>query len=390
MSPDAVGTAQRESLIAQGAAQWRDPASEVRFQARELVGDAWPKQSVETALDNVVWDLDEERAIELATRIRSANAPPLDVLVILPGNVIGPAVQTAYCAAIAGARVTLKAAQGEPYLAEIVCRQFDHLGAPLKGTAKSVYWPGGDIDAETRAFGATQRIIVFGEDATVEQVRSRAPRGVDVIGYGEAYSVGFVHADADLTQAAARATLDICLFDQRGCMSPQTIYVQGDSGRALLFARTVARELESLRAILPRAAFAPGERDLIAAAVRRFGATALEPKPHGLDTLIHGPLRDSVPEFVVAVEPFAPPTLVGYGRIVVVKPCPSARDVVAQLKRAPIALDTLGVSAGIGERDRSALRLAGGKRVCELGEMQRPPVGYRPALEDFLRSVGDA
>ena len=384
MTTRAVDLAQRASLIAGGAAQWRDPASDVRFQAREtLAGGAWPEQTVEIALDNVLWDLDEARVVELARRINSTGT--VDVLVILPGNVIGPAIQTAYCAAIAGARVALKAAHSEPYLAEIVSRQFHQLGGPLRGCAKAVYWPSGDTAAEARACVGIQRIIVFGEDATIGQVRSRAPVGVEVVGYGESYSVGFVHAGADLTQAAARTTLDVCLFDQRGCMSPQTIYVEGDAGRALLFARTLARELESMRSILPRAAFAPGERDLLAGAVRRFAATALEPMPHGLDTLIQGPLRDSVPEFVVAVEPFGPPSCAGFGRIVVVQPCPGARDVVTQLKRAAGVLDTVGVPTGIGDHDRSAFRLANVKRVCELGEMQRPPVGYRPALEDFLR-----
>lgn len=384
MTTPTANLAQRASLIADGAAQWRDPASDVRFQAREtLAGGAWSEQTIEIALDNVLWDLDEARVVELAGRINPTATS--NVLVVLPGNVIGPAIQTAYCAAIAGARVTLKAAHSEPYLAEIVSRQFHQLGGPLRDCAKAVYWPSGDTAAEARAYAGIQRVIVFGENATVDQIRSRAPAGVECVGYGESHSVGFVHADADLTQAAARATLDICLFDQRGCMSPQTIYVEGDAGRALLFARTLAREIESMRGILPRAAFAPGERDLLAGALRRFAATALEPMPHGLDTLIQGPLRDSLPEFVVAVEPFGPPSCAGFGRIVVVQPCSGARDVVTQLKRAASVLDTVGVATGIGDHAQSAFRLANIKRVCELGEMQRPPVGYRPALEDFLQ-----
>jgi len=353
------------------------------------------------ALDNVLWDLNEARVCELTSRIDPAAALPcspallsaeagttgalLETLVILPGNVIGPAIQAAYCAAIAGANVTLKPARAERHLAAIVSRQFDRLGAGLIGSAKAVYWPGGETAAEASAFGRVKRVIAFGDGATIDQIRSRAPEDVEVIGYGESYSIGFVHGDADVARAAARAALDICLFDQRGCMSPQTVYVEGDPGRALLFARTLAREMQDLGATLPRAAFAPGERELVASAARRLAATALEPAPHGLDTFIRGPLRESVPEFIVAVEPFGPPACTGFGRIAVVKPCPGARSVAAQLKHGT-TLDTVGLSAGAGERDWSALRLAKVKRVCELGEMQRPPFGYRPSIEDFARS----
>ena len=116
-----------------------------------------------------------------------------------------------------------------------------------------------------------------------------------------------------------------------------------------------------------RAPLARGERELVADALRRFAASAMEPMPHGLDTLVKGQLRDSVPEFIVAVEAFGPPTCLGFGRIAVVKPCPGAREVAVQLKRCDSPLDTLGICAGLSERDRSALRLAGAKRICELG-----------------------
>ena len=389
-----ISTTKRASAIARGASEWRDRASDVRAQARAaLLGDMWPAQTVEMALDNVLWDLDEARVAELIGRIDPMRARPqeagatfLNVLVILPGNVIGPAIQAAYCAAIAGANVTLKPAQGERHLAEIVSRQFDRLGAGLTGSVRAVYWPGGETTMEASAFEWAHRIIAFGEDATIDQIRSRAPDDVEVVGYGESYSVGFVHAEADLAQAAARSALDICLFDQRGCMSPQTVYVGGDRGRALLFARTLAQKMQDLARTLPRAAFAPGEREMIASAARRLAATALEPMPHGLDTLIQGPQRESVPEFIVAVEPFGPPTFTGFGRIAIVKPCPGAREVAAQIKHGGSVLDTVGLSVGTDERDRSALRLAKAKRLCELGEMQRPPLGYRPSVEDFARS----
>ncbi len=379
----------RAHAIASAAAQWRDRASTVRARAREaLAGGIWPAEVVEAALDNALWDLDEPRALalieECSTRA-NARVPVragARTVVILPGNIIGPAIHAAFCAAIAETPTILKAASAEQHLAQIVSRQFDESGAPLRGLVEARYWRGGDLDAESAALSSIDNLIVFGEDATIEQVRDRASH-VRVTGYGESYSIGYLHADAEVGKAAAAAASDVCLFDQRGCMSPQTIYVAGDNGKALLFTRALAGEIRSKAGQLPRAAFAPDEGAQVADFVRRLGLTAVAPLPHGLDTLVKGLLRQNVPEFVVALEPFGQPTCAGFGRIVIVKHAPSARDVVTQLKHFGRPVETIGFALNTPERDRSAFALAGARRLCELGEMQRPPFGYRPTPRDF-------
>ena len=50
---------------------------------------------------------------------------------------------------------------------------------------------------------------------------------------------------------------DASLFDQRGCMSPQTVYVAGKAGRALRFTQALAYSMSSLAAQLPRAPYEP-------------------------------------------------------------------------------------------------------------------------------------
>jgi hypothetical protein len=353
----------------------------------------WSAPVVEAALDNALWDLDEPRVSNLlehcsragARVLRESERPQLRTLVILPGNIIGPALQSAFCAAVAGADVMLKASSAERHLGALVAAQFEALGPPLAGHVHADHWSGGDVVAEARALADAKRVIAFGDDANIQRIRSRAEaRGVDVIGYGEAYSVGYVAPHSDIARAAQAAARDICLFDQRGCMSPQTIYVAGDRGRAVLFARTLASAIEAESKALPRAAFEVGEQALVADALRRLAASALEPTPHGLDTLIVGPSQEAAPEFVVAVEAFGQPTCIGFGRIVVVKPCDETREVATQLKYYGRTIDSIGLASIETDADRAALRLAGPLRLCGLGDMQRPPFGYRPAIDDFL------
>ncbi|HYK54633.1 MAG TPA: acyl-CoA reductase [Candidatus Eremiobacteraceae bacterium] len=375
-----VDTSLRAELIARGAAQWRDPQSRVRERARAALHDsAWSAQVIESALDDVLFDLDEERARMLA--VESANVDARPILVVLPGNIIGPTIASAFCAATAGANIILKSPGDERMLAPILAEQFESLGRPLAGTIDARYWKGGDPEIEPAVFAAVRKIIAFGSDEAIDAIGPRAP--VPVRGFGISYSIGFVTKSADTTQAASGAARDIAMFDQRGCMSPQTIYVEGDEARALLFAHALDAELRRASDTLPRARISRDEAAAVAMAIRKLSVSALAPKTHGLDTLMRGPEIDGVPGYTVVVEPTGPPTIEGFGRIVSVKPCESMETLLRIERAASIRLESLGYAGDVPSELLAQLMQSGFVRVCPLGEMQRPPFGYRPTVEDF-------
>src|ERR1700694_5435617 len=162
---DVISLTARKDALLRGAAQWRDRNSSVRTAARESFRNGeWPPEVVETALEAVLRDADEQLVAW------QASESGLTVLAILPGNVIGPTIATAYCAAAAGANLMLKSSSRELQLADIVAAQFEHLGPPVAGTLRPMRWSGGDADYEAKVFPLAQRIIVFGDDATIEDV----------------------------------------------------------------------------------------------------------------------------------------------------------------------------------------------------------------------------
>ena len=375
-----VDTSVRAELIAHGAAQWRNPSSAVREKARRALRDSeWSPVVIEAALDDVLYDLDDIRARELAVERPHEEGRP--VLVILPGNVIGPAIASAYCAACAGATIILKSPGDERALAPIIVGQFQTLGNPLAGTIDARYWKGGDREIEPTLFASVRKIIAFGSDVAIAEVTRRAP--VAVRGYGTSYSLGFVAAGTDIRNAARGAAYDIAMFDQRGCMSPQTVYVEGDEGRVLLFAHALELELRNVQQTLPRARMARDEAAAVAMAVRELSVRALAPRTHGLDTLMLGPEVDGVPGYVVAVEPSGLPTLKSFGRIVSVKPCETVDALLTIARASSVKLESLGCADDIAPDVRTRFVEAGFLRVCTLGEMQRPPFGYRPTVKDF-------
>ena len=339
----------------------------------------WSSAVVESALDDVLFHLDDERARRLTVEQPREHKRP--VLVILPGNIIGPAIASAYCAAAAGANVILKSPGNERAIAPILAEQFATLGTPLAGSIDSRYWKGGDFEIEPALFAAVRKIVVFGSDEVLAEIARRAP--VPLRGYGTSYSVGFVTADADLATAASGAAHDVAMFDQRGCMSPQTIYVEGDEGRSLLFARALEAELRKVEQTLPRRRLTNDEAAAVAMSIRKLSVSALAPKTHGLDTMMIGPDQGGAPGFVVVVEPDGPPTTEGFARIVSVKPCGNVESLVAIAMTATMKLESLGLGGTVTTAQRERLLAAGFLRVCPLGEMQRPPFGYRPTVEDF-------
>ena len=366
-----------ESLAAatvQFAEEWRDPRSHVRREAaRRLAGGLWTEQVVERALENAFFAWDGARVREtIRTLSGRVFASRPRTLVILPGNVIGPAPHAALGAAMTQSRLILKAASTENVLAEIIARQWEAIGEPLAGTLQVRSWKGGDVAAEALAVAEADKVIVFGSDATVEAVRSRLPQGKEFEGHGTLYSAGVVLPDADVAAAAAAASTDVCMFDQAGCMSPQTIYVVGDESRALRFAAALDGAMKSTRLRLPRVAASPQEAAASAGVMRRAHVTALPAATHGLSSILPGPDNNGAPDHLIIVEPQGPPTNHGFGRIVVVKPLgfggdPVLTNPIERLGTAGSAPDESAIALALwGDPDRPV------DTGIRLGEMQRP------------------
>jgi hypothetical protein len=372
-------------------AEWRDPDSWVRREARErLAGGLWSAPVIERAFDVAFSDrADETPRVLVENWFEQSHDFGRRALVILPGNVIGPALCAAYAVAVTGGSAILKAASTERVVADIVERQFAAIGAPLAGSIEARYWTGGDVAAEAIAIADVGAVIAFGSDATIDAVRARVPAEKHFIGYGTRYSLGLVTAGKDLMRAAEAASIDVCMFDQAGCMSPQTIYVVGDASRALRFANALDAAMRKTSVRLPRV---KPTRDEAAAAndvVRRSFVTAIDTSSHGLSPVLAGPDNGGCPDYLIVVEPQGEPRTHGFGRIVTVMPL--------ELGRPPVITkhyERLGVTSVDGDTFAiDLLRALYGEEErynpwwVELGHMQDS--GSLPDPYDFVRHEGD-
>ena len=76
-----------------------------------------------------------------------------------------------------------------------------------------------DWEAEAGAW------VVYGSDETVAFFRNRAPVGMPFASHGHRLGIGVVREVC--AEAASAAVRDVCDFEQRGCLSLQTVFVEG-------------------------------------------------------------------------------------------------------------------------------------------------------------------
>jgi len=190
--------------------------------------------------------------------------------------------------------------------------------------------------------------------------------GDRVIAHGERSSIVAVRPEnaADADALAARLAVDVALHDQRGCLSPNAVYVDGDARR---FAERVAEALDEVAGRLP-----PGPLDVEERAAHR--AAVAEAEWTGA-TAIGGAGG------TVLVSQDRRPTTFPGRRTVWILPFASIPDLIA-----PGTVECVGVAGVRPDVDR--LRRLGVARVCAIGRMQRPglswPRGQRAPLRTLL------
>jgi hypothetical protein len=279
---------------------------------------------------------------ELRALVESAG-DAAHVHVILSANVFVGALRALALARAAAPRVTIRPSSRDPILTEA-------LVAAAKDPAVVV-----TSERDPRASDA-DRVDVYGGAAAIEQVRARARPGVSVRAHGPGLGVAFVTRAADPVDAARLLAEDVVVFDQRGCLSPRVVLVEGDEGdaaRAESFAGALHTSLDGWAVRVPRGTLAEEER----AEARRwqeslaFAGRAWSGSQHAVG------LGDRL---------LVPPT----GRHVQVLPVADALRASELL--APIAGAIVTVSSDDPEQVGHVAPLHA--RIAMLGQMQRPPL----------------
>lgn len=264
----------------------RDPDSTEGHALRQHLRATSPlsPEGLEAALQVMLRGVDHHTAgplIDAAHSTPTEDGPPPRketpttrglVVISAAGNVPGLIVQPLLPALALGRPAILKSPTAEPAFAAQFVQSLVARAPTLEDAVAAVTWPGGDADVESALRPHVETFLAYGDADTIRDLRARWHDRL--IAFGPKLSIAIISRDAIDDDPAIHDPVidglarDIALLDQRGCLSVQAVYTDGDPDH---LTHRLARALHKIADHLPVGRFDPAT----ALAVHRLRTTAI-------------------------------------------------------------------------------------------------------------------
>jgi len=250
---------ERARWLSQAATTLARQVDDARHALSETTGLSIPM--VDWAARTTLDTMTEDAILALAQDTQKGTAEALDPIamlsVVLAGNVFTASVRGIVVPLLFGVPVLVKASSKEALFPAMLRDALRSADSRLGAAMSLVAFPGGDVEREAALVDLAEAVSVYGSDATVEAIAARLG-STPLIAHGHGVSVAYCgyHAleEAQISHTISSLSLDICAYDQRGCLSPQLVYVEETPDlSAMDFAERLAQEgLSPLSRTLPR------------------------------------------------------------------------------------------------------------------------------------------
>ncbi|MDR3710737.1 MAG: acyl-CoA reductase [Capsulimonadaceae bacterium] len=225
------------------AALWRDPGYAGRGAAARDSG-AFPIEMVDVSLQGLLPSLtaqklralvreespDLARAPEVIGHVLASNTPLLGWTTTLRALLVGSA-----------SLVKLPSSAEAAWL-RLLARSLNEVAPEIAGLIDMLSWTGGNARLDRTLACSTDKLVVYGSDTTLEAYASFCDPD-KLVGYGHMASLGVVLRGAERGRAARGFARDILMYDQGGCLSPHTIFVEGRFDDACDFCDALGKSL---------------------------------------------------------------------------------------------------------------------------------------------------
>jgi hypothetical protein len=335
-------------------------------------------------LDGFCADAQEQRQ----ARMGLALGPEL-IAHVAAGNLPSPALHSLVLGILLRSAQFLKCATGGAWVPRLFAHSLYELDPKLGACLEVAVWPGGNKPVEAALFAEADVVTATGSEETLADIRGRLPARTRFLGYGHRVSFAFIAAEVltpfNVPRLVARAAEDVIAWDQLGCLSPHVIYVeQGGAAHAEQFAERLAAELAAREQQEPRGPLTAETAAHIAARRGLYEVRAAH-SPATRQWCSEGSTAWTV---VFEEDPRFQASCLN--RFIYVKPVATLADALAAADPVRRQVSTVGVAVPEHTLGEVAATLArwGATRVCPLGRMQEPPLGWRhdgrPALADLV------
>jgi hypothetical protein len=285
-----------------------------------------------------------------------------------------------------------KTSSSEPLMAVLFAETLAEIDPGLGDCLAILPWRGGDEALEAPLIDASEAIVVYGSQSTVEKLRARVSGNKRFLSYGHKISFAMIGKEAltadRYTSIVRRVAEDVSIYDQQGCLSPHSLFIEeGGVVSPQQFSQLLAAELQRYQDKKPRAKLTDEEAMAIHAIRQQFEMKSLRGEPvkvyasragtdwtviyHGLPGFEASPLNRTVHLFG----------------------CEALEIAVEQISPYRDYLQTVGLAVEPSRLESMADLLGryGATRICAIGEMAHTAPGWhhdgRLNLLDLVRWV---
>jgi Acyl-CoA reductase (LuxC) len=310
---------------------------------------------------------------------------------IAPGNIPAPVLTEMAMGLLARSPQFVKCASGQSFIPRMFAHSLYEADRKLGACVEIAAWKGGAEILESALFAEADCVVATGSDETLAAIRQKLPPAARFIGHGEKVSFGYITREAlerGSHSVVERAAADVTAWNQRGCLSPHVIYVEeiaGGDGED--FANLLAGKLEAMEKTHPRGALKPGDAAAIATRRAFYDVRAA----HSPETKMWASPESTAWTVVLEYDPRF--QISCQNRFIYVKVVPELATALQGAEPVRENISTVGLACVPAQTTELARRLGrwGVKRICPLGRMQHPPLGWRhdgrPPLGDLVTWV---
>lgn len=163
--------------------------------------------------------------------IKSCATPNRPAAVVLAGNIFAAAVRAVFYPLLAMTPVVVKTSSQDPVFPGLIKEALSMCSAAFGDCVEVLHFAGGNLPAEQALFDGVGPIIAYGTDKTLTKIRGRLRDPNRLIGHGHGVGVAYISSAALTSEEQAisfgmKLAEDIVRYDQRGCLSPQVVWVE--------------------------------------------------------------------------------------------------------------------------------------------------------------------
>lgn len=239
-----TGRLERVRALLQAARALQDASQPLGQKLRRevLATSGLSRENVELALAGCLEVDATDRQLEALCR-RTPESPRAHVL--LSANVFTAGLRAIAIARASSEDVVVRASSREP-----------HFVQALLTAAPDAFRV---VDALRPDPG--DHVWAYGTDVTLRTIERSFPRGITLHAHGSGMGVIVCRLDGELPRDVTRAMArDFVPFDQRGCLSPRLVLVEGEAVHARALAQQLAAALGATESAIPRGRLSPAEQ----------------------------------------------------------------------------------------------------------------------------------